>query len=420
MGFVEREKELKESIEKQKAAEARRQQLVEERRIALDNKNNLKVCYTYSEEEMQSAMRKLTEAAWRYDKTMPGAPCLDAFESQYMEPHVLKEQLKKGFYMKVTPQELGAIVHQFDADGSGRINCEQFLKKFFKTGFDERQRQKVEWREHEKTISERQTLRKVVKLKAQEDKIAFVDLDHKYEEADFQSAFQKLTTGAMKYDRSGPGAVGLDAFEAVSMPPHIFKEQLKLVFNVNISLPELWALVAYFDKDNSGVVNCKYFLTQFLRTGLEERIRIRQRWLKEVALKKEKDRAKVEEREAEKVRKAWAEVDFDFLEPDFDAMLDKFVNMCFNFDRRQLGPAGLSGFEVDSLNPAEFREMLKRTFNLKLTSRELGAMVTYFDSKSKRVADCAMFLNAVVQVRVQCEEYKVIFNLAFCFKFPFY
>jgi Ca2+-binding EF-hand superfamily protein len=369
---------------------------------------------------MQSAMCKLTEAAWRYDKTMPGAPCLDAFESQYMEPHVLKEQLKKGFYMKVTPQELGAIVHQFDADGSGRINCEQFLKKFFKTGFDERQRQKVEWREHEKTISERQTLRKVVKLKAQEDKIAFVDLDHKYEEADFQSAFQKLTTGAMKYDRSGPGAVGLDAFEAVSMPPHIFKEQLKLVFNVNISLPELWALVAYFDKDNSGVVNCKYFLTQFLRTGLEERIRIRQRWLKEVALKKEKDRAKVEEREAEKVRKAWAEVDFDFLEPDFDAMLDKFVNMCFNFDRRQLGPAGLSGFEVDSLNPAEFREMLKRTFNLKLTSRELGAMVTYFDSKSKRVADCAMFLNAVVQVRVQCEEYKVIFNLAFCFKFPFY
>jgi len=407
MGFVEREKELKEAIEKQKAAEARRLQVIEERRIALDNKNNLKVSYTYTEEEMQSAMRKLTEAAWRYDKLMPGAPCLDAFDAQYMEPHVLKEQPKKGFYMKVTPQELGAIVHHFDSDNSGKINCEQFLKKFFKTGFEERQRQKIEWREHQKEVSTRVALKREVKLKAQEDKIAFVDLDHTYEEADFQSAFQKLTTGAMKYDRSGPGAVGLDAFEAVSMPPHVFKEQLKLVFNVNITLPELWALVAYFDRDQSGVVNCKHFLTQFLRTGLEERVRIRQGWRKEEAVKREKDRLKVEAAEAEKVKKAWAEVDFDFLEPDFDAMIHKFVDMCFNFDRRQLGPAGLSGFQVDSLNPAEFREMLKRTFNLKLTSRELGAMVTYFDSKSKRVADCAMFLNAVVQVRVQCEEFKV-------------
>lgn len=43
MGFVEREKELKESMEKQKAAEARRMQLEEEKRLALENKNNLKV-----------------------------------------------------------------------------------------------------------------------------------------------------------------------------------------------------------------------------------------------------------------------------------------------------------------------------------------------------------------------------------------
>uniref|UniRef100_A0A7S3MK82 Uncharacterized protein n=1 Tax=Spumella elongata TaxID=89044 RepID=A0A7S3MK82_9STRA len=355
---------------------------------------------------MQSAVRKLTEAAWRYDKMMPGAPCLDAFESEHMEPHVLKEQLKKGFYMKVTPPELGAIVHLFDTDNIGKISCEQFLKKFFKTGFDERQRQKVEWREHEKSIAERTIQKKTAKLKAQEDKIAFVDVDHNYTEADFQSAFQKLTTGAMKYDRAGPGAVGLNAFEAVSMPPHIFKEQLKLVFNVNVTLPELWALVAYFDRDQSGVVNCKHFLTQFLRTGLEERIRIRQTWRKEEEERRLKDKQKEEMAEAEKVKKAWAEVDFEFLEPDFDSMINIFVDMCFNFDRRQLGPAGLSAFQVDSLNPAEFREMLKRTFNLKLTARELGAMVTYFDSKGKKVADCAMFLNAVVQVRVQCEEFK--------------
>ena len=407
MGFVEREKELRDAIDKQKRADAKRLQAEEDKRRALEDKQSLKVSYAYTEEDMQTAMVKLTDAAWRYDKTMPGAPCLDAFEKRRMEPHVLKEQLKKGFYMKVTPPELGAIVHHFDTDGSGTIDCEYFLKKFIKTGYDERQRQKADWREHQRLVSESTARQAAIKQKQKDDKISFVGADHSYTEADFQSAFQKLTTGAMKYDRSGPGAVGLEGFEAVSMPPHVFKEQLKLVFNVNITLPELWALVAYFDRDNTGVVNCKHFLTQFLRTGLDERIRIRQGWRKEEAQKRDKDRAAEEQKEAEKRKKAWAEVDFDFLEPDFDAMLEKFVEMCFNFDRRQLGPAGLTAFEVDSLNPSQFREMLKRTFNLKLTSRELGAMVTYFDSKSRRVADCAMFLNSVTQIRVQCEEFKV-------------
>lgn len=407
MGFVEREKELKDAIEKQKAAEARRLQKEEEKRIALENKNALKVSSAFTEEEMASAKRKLTEAAWRYDKLMPGAPCLDAFEAQYMEAHVLKEQLKKGFYMKVTPQELGAIVHLFDTDGSGRIECETFLKKFIKTGYDERQRQKAAWREHQKEVLERATKRKETKLKEKEDQVSFANLEHKYTEQDFQSAFQKLTEGATKYEKTGPGAVGLNAFEAVSLPPHVFKEQLKLAFNVNVTLPELWALVSYFDRDQTGSVNCKHFLTQFLRTGLEERIRIRESYRKEELQKREKDRLLEEQREAEKQKRAWAEVDFDFLEPDFDSMLNKFVDLCFNFDRRQLGPAGLTAFEVDTLNPSEFREMLKRTFNLKLTGRELGAMVTYFDTNAKKVANCAMFLNALVQVRVQCEEFKV-------------
>jgi hypothetical protein len=65
-----------------------------------------------------------------------------------------------------------------------------------------------------------------------------------------------------------------------------------------------------------------------------------------------------------------------------------------------LNPSGLSAFEVDSLNPAEFREMLKRTFGLKLTARELGAIVTYFDPLGKRVANCSMFLNYIVQVGI--------------------
>lgn len=65
MGFEEREKELKASIKKQKALEKARKFKEDQKREALSQKNALKVDYEYSEEEFQSAMHKLTEAAWR-------------------------------------------------------------------------------------------------------------------------------------------------------------------------------------------------------------------------------------------------------------------------------------------------------------------------------------------------------------------
>lgn len=37
----------------------------------------------------------------RFDKNMPGAASLDAFDSEFMEAHVLQEQLKRAFMMKV-------------------------------------------------------------------------------------------------------------------------------------------------------------------------------------------------------------------------------------------------------------------------------------------------------------------------------
>lgn len=65
MGFEEREKEMKDYLEKQRRAEEKRLKEMEEKAAQLANKNSLKVNYTYTEEESESAMHKLTEAAWR-------------------------------------------------------------------------------------------------------------------------------------------------------------------------------------------------------------------------------------------------------------------------------------------------------------------------------------------------------------------
>jgi len=50
--------------------------------------------------------------------------------------------------------------------------------------------------------------------------------------------------------------------------------------------------------------------------------------------------------------------------------------------------------------------MGKRTFNLKVTPGELGAIVKYYDINGKGSVNCNAFLNSFVQIRVQCEEFK--------------
>ena len=42
------------------------------------------------------------------------------------------------------------------------------------------------------------------------------------------------------------------------MPPHVFKEQLKRVFNLKITAPELGALMRVFDVDGERDEFCMY------------------------------------------------------------------------------------------------------------------------------------------------------------------
>lgn len=289
--------------------------------------------------------------------------------------------------------------------------CADFLKKFFKTGFEERQRRKAQWREHQKTLIAQRLEEDKQKLEALSKKTNLVNAStsRDFTETDFQSAMAKLTHAAFKYDRTLPGAAGLNAFECISMPPHVFREQLKLVFHLKVTLPELWALVSFYDKTGSGEICCRDFIAQFLSTGFAERDRIQQRWRAEKMHKAQLDKELQRIKDEETRKKAWSEVDFDFLEADFDSALHKLIMLGFNFDRRQLGPQGLK-FDVETWNPAEFKEMLKRTFSLKVTPRELGALVNYFDTLQNKTAHVSTFLNTFTHIRVDCEDFKVSFH----------
>merc|ERR1711916_326304 len=64
------------------------------------------------------------------------------------------------------------------------------------------------------------------------------------------------------------------------MEPHIFREQLKRAFNIQLSPGELAVVVSHYDKKATGVVNCQEFLRVFLRQGIKIREENTNRWRK--------------------------------------------------------------------------------------------------------------------------------------------
>ena len=115
MGFAERATELRIALEKRRAEELERKLYNEKKLQELEAKNALEVNFNFTDAEFDSALAKLAEAAWKYDKHLPGSPSLAAFEGESMLPHQFKEQLRTTLRIKLTPPELGALMSYFDA-----------------------------------------------------------------------------------------------------------------------------------------------------------------------------------------------------------------------------------------------------------------------------------------------------------------
>lgn len=77
----------------------------------------------------------MKQAAALYDRYHPSSVQLSAFEGQYMEPYIFKDQLRRCFGLRLSPQEFGALLHYFeDKERGGVVDCVEFLVTFFRTG----------------------------------------------------------------------------------------------------------------------------------------------------------------------------------------------------------------------------------------------------------------------------------------------
>lgn len=136
-----RSKLLTERIAIEKRFREANKEFEEKRRAELAKKIPVKVSYEFTEEDQERAIEKMTESAVLYDRSMPGAVQLDAFDCEYMPPEVFNQQLRRCFNMHLNPSELGAFIRWLNRDSSEEdvnINCANFLVNFFRTGFETR------------------------------------------------------------------------------------------------------------------------------------------------------------------------------------------------------------------------------------------------------------------------------------------
>lgn len=150
----------------------------------------------------------------------------------------------------MTIREISAFFHYFNKDkenpNPSTINCAQFLVTFFRMGFQEKSRRLKEFWAEKKQIEEEREKRRI-EAEAEASKKNALKVNFTFTEEDKQRAIIKLRTAAKLYDKTTPGAMSMKSFEVKEMPPHIFKEQLKRIFNLNVNPAEMGALMSVFD-----------------------------------------------------------------------------------------------------------------------------------------------------------------------------
>jgi Ca2+-binding EF-hand superfamily protein len=390
LGYDARARTKAYTLQKQRQDELNRKNEAElklrqsEQRVALDVETE------FSEQDLKSAMKKLTAASALYDKNSPGCVALDAFDAAYLTPGTFREVVKRTFNLVFEPKELAAVIAQYD-NGRGNVDCSKFLVNFIRVGAEEREKMKVIMLEKQRKDDELRRSEHERKVKALEKKLV-IKVTYEYNDKERDSAFQKLTSAAKRYDKNHPGAMSLEGFEEKSLLPHVFREMIKRTFGVVLTEPELNACMHFFDAKKTGKVDSRKFLIYFLKLGIAQR----EEDHKTSLAKLRTDIAMREREHEEKLAAQWAKTElsltFEFTEEDRNSALQKLSDAAFKFDPASPGPMGLVAFNGKKMTPAVFKEMLRRTFNMKITTAELAALIVEFDKDGSKNIDCSEFM----------------------------
>jgi hypothetical protein len=342
------------------------------------------VDYDFSEEESESALTKLRNAAHLYDRTHHSARSIKAFEIATMTPLEFRDNISSVFDVSLTAQELGAAVMHYNKGSQGDVKCAEFILEFLRVGYEYRMKMRSKQIEKTQLAEKKEKKDRELKLAEQLKKLEERGADMDFDEGDVKSMKEKIRSIAKGFDRMHPAAPSLGGFDSKYLSPGLFRVSLFNTFKVSLTDKELGALTTEFDTANRGEICNHEFLVHFIRVGYQERSKCRTKQLKATRSVVVKD---AEENER-KCMEDW-KIDNerfdpnDYSEDDYHNAIMKIAAEASRYHSEHVASPDLSLFNGADMSVAEFREMLKRQARILLTYQELAALLPEIGSKSQ-------------------------------------
>lgn len=224
---------------------------------------------------------------------------------------------------------------------------------------------------------------------------------------------KSMTERAVLYDSNSPNALGLQAFDTLTLTPLSFKEAIRQTFGLNLKGKELGALFSHFSKGSDSLsIDSNVFLKTFLQLGIAERH-------KSYAKSIEKTRVLELERKATERKNMLLtgtkslSLDMEYTVEDKRRAIELLNGAAEAYDRSSSSCLPLTMFEGATMTPALFKESLRSCFGLTLSVREVSYLVSIFRSKVVSVAeasdvfiDCKKFVNQFLKTGTQLRSTK--------------
>lgn len=203
----------------------------------------------------------------------------------------------------------------------------------------------------------------------------------------FERAKEKLTRLSLSFDSKSSFNI-MSGFADKYMSNVYFKSQIKHCLFISLTADEEESLFAYFLRVGSDTIDGADFSRFLLKLGSEARQKLRDELVKK--RNEEVIERKSAQMEESARRRAYEDehVTFRYSAEDTSTMLHKLSEAALKFEEQSdIAKLGFGAF----LSPYEFKVQVEKTFGIKLSSEEAGAMTDYFKKETELYVDGIAF-----------------------------
>ena len=294
LGFDEKEKARQEQrIRRQKALQAIAEEEARKKAEAAKEFDVSVVDYNFTDKDKESGLKKLSLGASRYNKNNPACVSLESFNVTELFPGILqlllpslvllplllqlgmlREMIKRTFFVELNPKELGAIVKPLLLP-SNKVSVSDFFLLFFDLARVERDKfRKIKITSDRKVIEDQLLFKKKIEDKAKKETEDFIKSSSATTDAKNLLDKLKKVTQLFAID-SASYMQSLNAFKAPPTSVASFRDTMYRIFLIRFTPAEIGILMNEINPDlaKSHMVDTISFLKGFFKMArLQEQV----------------------------------------------------------------------------------------------------------------------------------------------------